>query len=169
MPILEKVAHVCLIGVSLVAVYVLVEQRVISGPATRNSRSTVADFKGKRINLPGAAWRTNNVVLAITSHCRYCIQSMPLYQKLSLAVSKRPNDSALFVLSFEPADDIKAFLAKEQVTPTQVLQTQFNSLGVTSTPTMLLVDNRGVVLDAMIGALPADKEPDPVRFLEGHR
>ena len=161
---LEKVSHLCIIAVSVVAICVLVQSRAIQDG--QHVRPRPADFIGKRVTLPNVRWRTNNVVIAMTSHCPYCVRSVPLYQKLATAVGESPDRGALFVLNPEEDGVIKKFLADQHVSVTEVVRLPLNTLGIHATPTMLMVDGRGIVVNAFIGVLPAEKENVPLEYLK---
>lgn len=170
MPVLDKVTHVCLISVSLVALYVLIDQRMVRS-RQEPRRSTPSDFIGRRLDFPEISWSTQrrSVVLAISSHCRYCIHSTPLYRSLGSAAAAKSGrgNGALVVVTFEPVETMEAFLAQQGIVATKVLHVDFDSLRVRSTPTLLLVDAQGKVVDAFVGLVPPGKTDIPIKFLQG--
>ena len=170
MTVLDKITHICLISVSLVALYVLIDQKIVhSGQEPR--RSTPSDFIGRRLDLPEISWPTHrrSVVLAISSHYKYCIQSTPLYRSLGSAAAAKngPGNGALVVVTVEPVETMEAFLAQQAIVATKVLHVDFDSLKVLSTPTLLLIDAQGKVVDAFVGLLPPGKTDIPIKFLQG--
>ncbi|HLH41590.1 MAG TPA: hypothetical protein VKV74_01295 [Bryobacteraceae bacterium] len=62
---------------------------------------------------------------------------------------------------------MKAFLDQLGIGVSKIVAVP-ESLEIGATPTMLLVDQKGVVVDAMVGELPKAKEQKPIKFLEGH-
>lgn len=160
MSLLERTTHLCLIAVSVIAGYVLIEHRAVD-------RKRTETFVGKRVSLPDGSFRSRNVVVLLSTHCRFCRESAPLYRQLSAAAAGNSASASFIVLTFEPIDQMKAFLDRLGIGASEVAVVP-DSLGARVTPTMLLVDQRGVVVDAMVGELPRASEQNPIKFLRGH-
>jgi hypothetical protein len=62
---------------------------------------------------------------------------------------------------------MKAFLDQLEIGASKVAVMP-DSLDTRITPTMLLVDQKGVVVDAIVGELPKDREEKPMKFLDSH-
>jgi len=67
----------------------------------------------------------------------------------------------------EPMDQMNAFLDELGISASRVVHVP-ESLEIRVTPTMLLVDQKGVVVDALLGELPKAKEQKPMKFLDRH-
>jgi hypothetical protein len=52
----------------------------------------------------------------------------------------------------------KAYMSKLGVEVDEVVQAPLNSIDVSGTPTLMLVNSNGTVIDRWIGRLPAEKE-----------
>jgi thiol-disulfide isomerase/thioredoxin len=160
MSLLEKTAHICLIGVSVIAGYVLIQTHTVG-------RQHTETFVGKRVNLPDGSLSSRNVVVALSTHCRFCRASAPLYRELAAAAARNPTSASFIVLTMEPMDQMRAFLDQLGISASRVVEVP-ESLQIRVTPTMLLVDQKGVVVDAMLGELPKANEQKPVKFLGSH-
>lgn len=145
---LEKATHVCLIAVCIVAVASLIEQRL-----DRQSRGMprAKDLVGKVFNLPGISGHPLALVLGLTTSCRYCAESMPLYREMAAFRRQHPSSAPLFVVSPNPVEKVIAYLTQNGVSVDNVIQADFAALGIRATPTLVAVDSKNIVRNAFIG------------------
>lgn len=95
------------------------------------------------------------LVLAFSSRCLYCIESLPFYKRLG---EIEPVSSQLVALTREPAETGVEFFSEADVDLTVLPNADLSRLGVRGTPTLMLVDNSGTVLDVWRGRLTPDQE-----------
>jgi thiol-disulfide isomerase/thioredoxin len=108
-------------------------------------------------SLPGVDWARNKrtLVLALSTQCHFCTESAPFFQRIAKEASK---DVKLVAVLPQPVGDSQKYLEAEGVQVDDVRQAQASSIGVTGTPTLLLVDDTGKVQDAWQGKLQPDQE-----------
>jgi hypothetical protein len=93
-----------------------------------------------------------NLVLVMNTSCRFCEESMPFYKRLGQLGNP---DVAFAVLGPEPASTLRAYLAGQGVKPNFVATLPDGALGrIRGTPTLVLLDEKGVILDIWVGRLP---------------
>jgi len=155
----EQITCAFLIAVSLLAGYVLIEQR-ISPPTRTNRRTSVDALIGKKMNLKGASWdeSSQHIVVVLNSHCVFCVASLPFYRQLGGAIKANGAGTALTIVSSEPVAVTQQFLADNGVVADHILSSPLNVLGVSATPTMLLTNSKGVVVKAFVGHLAPANE-----------
>jgi hypothetical protein len=112
---------------------------------------------GTKISLPGIDWSksTRTVVLALSTTCHFCSGSAPFYQKLQ---QQKQNGVSLVAVFPQPVEDSRNYLNKLGVSVSDVVQSSLASVGVSGTPTLLLIDNQGSVTDSWVGKLPDDEQ-----------
>jgi hypothetical protein len=165
----EQFTQVVLLGVSLLAGYAIVEQHFIT-PRKAQSGQDAKALVGKKPTLPLALWeKRTNIVLAIRSDCQYCLASVPFYRTLTALVHEPANKGklSLSVVSPDPQETTHQFLAAEGVEADHVFSTALPSIGLHSTPTLLLVDGGGTIRAAYIGRLPEDGQAEVIRLVKG--
>jgi thiol-disulfide isomerase/thioredoxin len=162
---LEVLANIAVIITSLVLCSVLVKKYFFSsakpgapaeaGPAVQpaaNASRRPSIQAGTKISLPGIDWSksTRTVVLALSTTCHFCSESGPFYQKLQ---QQKPNSVRLVAVLPQPVEDSRNYLSKLGVSGADVVQSSLASVGVSGTPTLLLIDNQGSVTDSWVGKL----------------
>jgi hypothetical protein len=169
---LEVLANIAVIITSVVLCSVLVKKHFFSAakqeasveaaqaksPASNASRRPSIQ-PGTKISLPGIDWSksTSTVVLALSTTCHFCSESAPFYQKLQQQKQKlqqqKPNNVRLVAVFPQPVEDSRNYLNRLGVTVSDVVQSSLASVGVSGTPTLLLIDNEGSVTDSWVGRL----------------
>lgn len=91
------------------------------------------------------------VVLFVASTCKYCTQSMPFYAEL--AKSRAGLRTQLVAVGFEPESTITQYLDGHRVPTDGVVSTMSRAYKFAATPTLLVLDSKGVVINQWVGAL----------------
>jgi hypothetical protein len=149
MKVLEKVANVSVIlGVAVFLVLAFRGELAKRRPHNSSPESLV----GKTIKLPGVAFplEHNSLVLALSTTCHFCRESLPFYKDLSERSSGRLNVVAVLP---QPQLEAQAYIQEAAIKATQVVSTSLDDIGVHGTPTVLLVDGTGKVRTAWAGLL----------------
>lgn len=111
----------------------------------------------------GVDWARNRstLVLAISTACHFCKDSLPFYRKLGAART----DVRLLAVMPQPVAEGRKFLSNSSVRIDDVRQISLNTLGVTGTPTLLLVNGDGVTTKVWVGKLQTDQESQVLNAL----
>lgn len=151
-----------LVGIAAVLViYQLVAQNRVSRPR----HVEVGD------HLPyieGVAWggRQSTLLLAVRKGCHFCEESMPFYRRLAALRDQHQVDAQLVAVFPDSEEEARGVLKDARLDniglASRVTLPQIN---VTGTPTLLLVDKRGVVSRAWIGKLTPDGEEEVLKAL----
>ncbi len=134
--------------------------------------ATAADFSfavGQRLDLDRVEWQdtTRTIVLVVSTTCPSCNSSLDFYRSLfrdCVAVSGCRDR----VVTLEPADAVRAWLESKKVDARNVTTVTRAMLpGVHTTPTLALVDSRGVITDLAVGKLNQAVERQFLARVEG--
>ena len=162
---LEVLANIAVVIASVVLCTVLAKNYLFSPnkqsavAATAPPVSQVASPSRKRsiepgtkVSLPGIDWSKSNrtVVLALSTGCHFCSESAPFYQKLQ---QQNPNNVRLVAVLPQSVEDGRNYLIKLGVSLNDIVQAPLASVGVSGTPTLLLINHDGVVTDSWVGKL----------------
>jgi len=168
---IELLANIGIVVIAILLGVVSVKKYIIPiGVDEGNNNRGVAreaDIIGKKISLPDMDWTksSRNLVLFIQSACHFCTDSAPFYKQL---VNKQHNQSNLQIVaaSSEPIQTSKAYLDSLGVSINEVRQVDLRSIGVAGTPTLLQVDNSGVITDVWLGQLDSKREAEVLARLQ---
>jgi thiol-disulfide isomerase/thioredoxin len=162
--LLQNIANIATIVVSVLLSVVLVKVFLLP-PAVRpssGSRSPVG--QNIKQSLPGVDWAKNKrtLVLALSTRCHFCTESAPFFQRIQKEAAD--NVKMVAVLPQDVADSRK-YLEGEGVHLDDIKQATLTTIGVSGTPTLLLVDSSGKVAEAWQGKLQPDDEEKVIATL----
>ncbi|HEV2305073.1 MAG TPA: hypothetical protein VGR93_06110 [Candidatus Acidoferrales bacterium] len=145
-------------NVATIALTLLLAVAFLRGaPPFRQARSLLAP---KRVEA-GMSLRTSplkinwaasdrTLVFGLQTTCHFCTESAPFFRKLVKSV---PKDMKTVAVLPQTTDEAKQYLDALGVRINDVRQASLSDIGITGTPTLLLVDNLGVVKSAWVGKL----------------
>jgi hypothetical protein len=132
------------------------EQTFVAETPQSNSLSVSEPRKqgiqvGTKISLPGIDWSSKRTVLLVLStKRRFCTESAPFYRNLQ---QKKAKDVAIIAVFPQPVADSTDYLNEIGVSASRVVQAGLASVGVSGTPTLLLIDGDGIIRDSWVGKL----------------
>ena len=154
---IEVVANVSIIAAAIVFLLSMGWFFLRNDAAVPRPRSAIE--KGTKLTLPNVDWSASpqTLLLVLSTKCKYCTVSAPFYRRLvdHAAVTRNTRLMAVFP---QPVDESRAYLATNNVGIETLQQLQPASLGVKGTPTLILVDSNGAVIESWDGMIPPDAE-----------
>lgn len=152
---LEIGANIAVVIVAVLASAVLV-RNFLAPKKVQALRETIA--VGTTLSLPGVDWRanTNTMILAVSTNCHYCSESAPFYRRLASELPRRRVH--LTALLPQDAAEGQKYLRSLNVPVSDVRQAPLKKLKIRGTPTLLLVDERGIVRQVWEGMLSPERE-----------
>jgi len=168
---LDTIANVAIILVCIIASVVLVnnflksrEQQQAAGPRPPEVEKGEQLAALKNV-VPAGTDRA--LVVALQPGCGFCNESMPFYKRLIDERNKK--GSNVKVIAAVGREEAKAEeqqkMAEAGVQPDSLIALDFQEIKVPGTPTVLLVDNQGKVLEKWVGKIPEDDEDDVIEAL----
>lgn len=120
------------------------------------------------VSLPGINWGQNKqtLLLVLRNGCHFCDDSAGFYQRLVKESQASGNTTFVAVLP-GTVDDSRKYLEHLGVPITEIRQEVLGALGVQGTPTLLLINDKGVVTKSWVGRLPTDKEGEVISSARG--
>lgn len=118
-------------------------------------------------NLEGFDWSEHErtLVLALRTDCVYCEASIPFYRKLAAASQTSNPPFALLSAFPQPASEVESHQSSAGLRMPTVANADLHALGVNGTPTLILVDRRGTVLNTWVGQLASEGELEVMQAL----
>lgn len=118
---------------------------------------------GEKVSLQGVDWSAKNLVMALSTQCHFCSESAGFYQKL--VPPALSNGVQVIAVLPQPVSDGSSYLQKLGVNVSKILQSPLDSLEVSGTPTLLVVDHHGRIQKAWVGKLGPDREREVIASL----
>lgn len=114
---------------------------------------------GLSVETFGLEWRSasTHIVLLLSATCRYCTQSMPFYVRLRDAMANAPNQRLCAVFLHDLALG-KTYLSTHGLGQIPIRGPVRLPWARASTPTLLLVDSTGRIVESFVGKLDSAKE-----------
>ncbi len=164
-PKIEIAANIAIVVVAVLLGVVLIKQGFFSTPAKTKADLRVPD--GTKLSLPHTEWEKTRktVLLVLSKNCDFCSTGAPFYQKISAAVTNRTDVRLIAVLPESPAEG-REYLDKLQVQVGEVRQASLDSIGVKATPTLLVINDLGMVTASYVGLLQEDKQTEILNLLK---
>lgn len=155
----ELFANIAIILVAIALVVVLAKRFVFTGPTQNPTASAAQISVGTKLSIPDVDWSKSNktLVLVLSNSCRYCTASAPFYKRLVQERAQRESFRLTAILP-QPVSDGRKYLNDLGVAIDDIRQLSPEAIGARGTPTLLLVNNLGVVTDNWLGRLTPEEE-----------
>lgn len=162
---IERSAYIAITVMALTATVVLVKRYLVnSPPQTRDTRIR----EGTTLSLPEVDWGTveKSVVLVLSTECHYCSANAEFYERLAMHAAQRETKSIRIIAIFPQAADVaEKYLSGAGVHVPVVKGVHPRAVGASVTPTVILVDNKGIVMKSWVGELHSDGETEILTLL----
>lgn len=165
---IETTANAATVVAAVLLSVVLVKAYLLPHPTPVRTVNPLAPeiTQGKSMDahLLGVDWAKNHrtLVLAISTTCHFCKDSIPFYRKLGATGTVK-----MVAVLPQPVTEAQQYLGSAGVHIDEVKQIPLGNLGVRATPTLLLVNSDGVVTDVWTGQLQPDKETQVLNAIAG--
>lgn len=158
---IEVVANVLVILLAVVIGSVYLKDR-FSAP---NPAPNEVKAGNKLPRLAGWDWSAHErtLVLVLKKGCHFCEDSAPFYQRLAAQQRSEGLEVAIVAVFPDSADAVNEVARSEGLGIHALAGVPLETLKVSGTPSLLLVDKSGTVLNTWIGMLSPRQELDVMR------
>jgi cytochrome oxidase Cu insertion factor (SCO1/SenC/PrrC family) len=159
---IELTTNIAIITVAILLGIVLVKNYLLAGPKQDPSAPPTVPV-GTKISLQDVNWgaKKRTLLMALSDTCRYCTESADFYKKLAQEKTKHDDVRIIAVLPQDVSAG-QAYLNKLGVVVDEVRQSPLDAVGVKATPTLIIIDDKGVVTASWVGKLPPEKETEVI-------
>jgi hypothetical protein len=165
---IETLANVTIIILALLLGGVLVTRYFRPDPPKQAAVEREELKAGSKLPISDLDWSKSErtLVMALSTKCHFCTESTPFYQKVSQARAGR-SDVRLITMMPQSLDESKQYLSENKIAVDEVRQTKPAESFVKGTPTLIIVDRTGTVVESWVGKLPTEKEAEVMNRLFG--
>lgn len=163
---LEKLTNVAIIVACLALVGNLARNYYLSSRPKPRPAPEIA--KGAVVKLPGAASTIPQptLVLALSKNCHFCQESVGFYQKLTAFKNSSPQGLRLVAVLPEKQEEAASYLKEHGIGADEVVSMEVTKLGVSGTPTLLLLDGQNKLEELWVGKLNDSQETQVIERLK---
>jgi len=158
---IELLANVAIIVVALLLGVVLLRSLFLSRPRGQPQPPTSTIQPGTQLSLPGIDWKANGrtLVMGLSTQCHFCTESAQFYQRVAQERSKIP-DLRLVAVFPQSVPEGEHYLKNLGVGVDGVKEVKLDSLGLRGTPTLILTNQQGGVIESWFGKLSPSQEQE---------
>lgn len=143
---------------------VLVKRYLLTPAEAPQSQAQIQP--GTKLSVPGVDWEKNErtLLLVLSTSCRFCTESSPFYQRLAQEKAKKGRVGLVAVLP-QSVGDSQKYLNDLGVSVDDIKQANLDAVEVRGTPTLIMADRTGAVVESWVGKLPAEAEAEVLNRL----
>ncbi|HEY7216486.1 MAG TPA: hypothetical protein VIC28_17825 [Thermoanaerobaculia bacterium] len=169
---LDTSVNVAILVVCALAIFVLIPKaydayRWLTTPRPPAPREVKKGDRIQQLKAVLPAGTSRALVVAVSPTCHFCNESMPFYKQL--LDQRNQKSSPVKFIAAVPFAEAKAEEAQKfagaGAQPDGLVQLDFTAAKVPGTPTLMLVDNNGEVLDVWVGKLEEDRQKEVLEVL----
>lgn len=158
------------VAVLLAAIAVLASLAAMYFRPTAGPKLQIGLQKGETLALiPGFNFNESDrsLLLVMSTRCVYCDESVPFYKQLTGA--QQVGNQGVRVVAVLPnsEEEVGQYMQQKQLQIAAVPSADLKTLKVAGTPTLILVDSGGRVIDFWVGKLSQDTEQQVLKVISG--
>lgn len=105
------------------------------------------------------------LIVAMSTRCEYCTESIPFLNELAETQQKGNRQTTILAIFPDSEKVVREYTQREQLKLTALAPIDLKSFNVQGTPTIILVDSAGRVLDFWIGKLSSEEQQQVIKVL----
>lgn len=152
--------NIAVILVALLLGYTMVD-RYYSPPAHPSAVAESLLKPGIKLQVKDVDFSKSerNLILALSTTCHFCTESIPFYRRLSVLSSDERKLRMIGAFTQDVETSLK-YLKEYDLILDEVIKADTSETMVRGTPTLILADKNGIVLDSWYGKLKAAGESE---------
>ncbi len=155
---IELAANIMIIIVAALLIFFLVQKYFLTDSSIPNRNMPII---GNKLSLPSEIDITKsdkNVMLVLSKGCHFCSESADFYKRL-IENAKGKNIHIIAVLP-QKKEEAEEYLGSLGISGIEVRQSQLDSINVSGTPTIIILNNKSEISDVWVGKLSSEKETE---------
>lgn len=164
----ELLANIAIVIVAILLGVVLVSRYLLPTSLQPTAGESARVKSGTKLSMPGVDWGKSDrtLLMVLSTGCRFCTDSAPFYRRLAEEKAKNGRVRLIAVLP-QSVDDSQKYLNGLGVAVDDIRQAGLEDVQVRATPTLIIADRTGSVVESWVGKLPDEQEGEVLkRFLE---
>lgn len=166
----ELFSNIGIIVVAILLGFVLVNRYLLPAFIKPDTVESARIKPGMKLSFSGLDWNKSDktLLMVLSSNCRYCTESAPFYRRLAEQKIGRGDVRLIAVLS-QSVGEAQRYLNDHGIIVDEIRQPVSGAAYAQATPTLIMVDKNGSVVESWVGKLPPEKEAEVMRHFLGER
>jgi thiol-disulfide isomerase/thioredoxin len=167
---IELLSNLGIIVVAILLGVVLVNRYLLPSSPKSETVESAQIKPGMKLSLPGVDWgrSSKTLLLVLSTNCHFCTESAPFYQRLAQEKAKH-EDISLIAIMPQSVSEAQKYLNDHGISVDQIRQAAPGAAYARGTPTLIMVDKTGSVVESWVGKLPPEKEVEVSNRFLGER
>lgn len=127
-------------------------------------------LEGERVEFTEAQFGSSDrtLLLVLSSTCPICTSSLPFYRNVINTVDRSKASVRIVTVVLDPLEEGTKYLSDNGITPHAVIRMPAAAWRrIRHTPTVLLIDRKGLLVDSWVGLLSPEQEKEVLEKLVG--
>ena len=156
---LETGTNVAVLLAALAALWLVI------GGSIKGTRPNLYSGLRKGSLLPSVAGidyskSSQTLLIAMSANCEVCADSLPFYNRLRERILAHGSSISVIAVFPEAENEVKKYVQEQHLNLETFSGIDLNSLNLAGTPTMVLIDGSGKIIDFWIGKPSKDIEQE---------
>ncbi|HKS30189.1 MAG TPA: redoxin family protein [Pyrinomonadaceae bacterium] len=108
---------------------------------------------------------SQTILIAVNTECHFCTESIPFYNELAKLQQMKDKGTRIIAVFPNAESEVQQYVKQNQLQVEAIAGVDLKTFNVRGTPTMILVDRNGKVLNFWIGKLSEDEKKQAVNIL----
>lgn len=160
---LEVATNVAVVLVAVVVLSIFARDFLWQGQKPQLEAGLARGQKLNRLPITVGNDGRRTLLIALSTTCHYCKEEIPFYNHLAQAIQEGNRSTAIVAMFSSPDNEAKEYAQRERLNLSIVAAVDLSVFNVRGTPTMVLIDGGGKVLDFWVGKLSSDEEQQVLR------
>jgi thiol-disulfide isomerase/thioredoxin len=110
---------------------------------------------------------SQTLLIAMSTKCHYCAESLPFYRQLAEAQRSKGQHVNVVAVFPNNEDEVRQYAQRNSLALETVAGVKLATLNISGTPTAVLIDNGGRVIDFWVGKQPPETEQQILKAVSG--
>lgn len=103
------------------------------------------------------------LLIVLNIKCSFCTEGIPFYNQLADLQNKSKSNVDIIALFPNEEAEVRQYIQQNQIKINHIAKVDFDSLNIGGTPTIILVDSNGKIIDFWLGKLTMNTEQQVIK------
>ena len=148
---IEVASNVAVVVVALVVVISFIRGYISPSPPVRLQGGLQKGTQFPQVMGIDFSKSQRTLLVALDPNCESCVESLPFFKSLADKLYSKSNEAKMVAVFESSEEPTKRYVRENQLKADAVFGVDFKALNLNAIPAIILIDNRGTVIDFWLG------------------